>query len=57
MFKAVKAKRETNYLASVPENLLYKFAGDKFVSVFKKTGLFTKEILTNSSEPGNLPYK
>ena len=51
----MQKKRETSPLASVPENLLYKSAGNKTVAVLKKNGLFTKALFLNSCEPGNLP--
>ena len=56
MFNAARAWRETSPFAPVPANFLYKFGGDKNVSIFKKIGLFTCGTLVKFSDPGNLPY-
>ena len=46
---------ETNALASVPTNILYKSIGEIGISVFKKGGVFTCGMAVNFCDPRNLP--
>ena len=46
---------ETNALASVPTNFLYKSIGEIGISVFKKGSVFTCGMAINFCDPGNLP--